>query len=165
MCWRRQSRSCRRKHPDRSTALRVAGWRDETGAAYLERLAQEHDFEDHGYLSRERKFEFLSGLDALSVPTAYRASKGLYVLEALAAGVPAVQPSRGVFPELIEATGGGLTCVPDDSEGSGEQAGRIDERSRAGGPSRQRGAASGTEEFHVSRMASDALALYERIAR
>ena len=57
---------------------------------------------------------FLHGLDVLSVPTTYREPKGLYVLEALANGVPVVQPRHGSFPELIEATGGGLLVNPDD---------------------------------------------------
>jgi len=39
---------------------------------------------------------------------------GLYVLEALATGVPVVQPAHGVFPELIEMTGGGLLCEPNN---------------------------------------------------
>jgi glycosyltransferase involved in cell wall biosynthesis len=39
---------------------------------------------------------------------------GLYVLEALAAGVPVVEPASGVFPELLEMTGGGLLCEPND---------------------------------------------------
>ncbi len=60
------------------------------------------------------KVRFLQSLDALSVPTTYREPKGLYVLEALANGVPAVQPRHGSFPELIEATGGGLLVRPDD---------------------------------------------------
>lgn len=39
----------------------------------------------------------------------------MYVLEALAAGVPVVQPRHGGFPELIAATGGGRLCEPDDA--------------------------------------------------
>lgn len=54
------------------------------------------------------KAAFLRSLDVLSVPTAYPEAKGLYVLEALASGVPVVQPAHGSFPELLEATGGGL---------------------------------------------------------
>ena len=54
-------------------------------------------------------------LDVLSVPTTYREPKGLYVLEALANGVPVVQPRHGSFPELIEATGGGLLVPPGDA--------------------------------------------------
>jgi glycosyltransferase involved in cell wall biosynthesis len=50
------------------------------------------------------------------VPTSYREPKGLYVLEALANGVPVVQPKHGSFPELIEATGGGLLVNPEDPQ-------------------------------------------------
>jgi glycosyltransferase involved in cell wall biosynthesis len=60
--------------------------------------------------------EFLKTLDVLSVPTVYREPKGLYVLEALANGVPVVQPRHGAFPEMLEATGGGLLVEPGDPE-------------------------------------------------
>jgi glycosyltransferase involved in cell wall biosynthesis len=60
------------------------------------------------------KVGFLKSLDVLSVPTTYREPKGLYVLEALANGVPVVQPRHGAFPELLDATGGGLLVNPDD---------------------------------------------------
>jgi glycosyltransferase involved in cell wall biosynthesis len=58
---------------------------------------------------------FLESLDVLSVPTTYREPKGLYVLEALACGVPVVQPRHGSFPELIEATGGGMLVEPNNA--------------------------------------------------
>ena len=58
------------------------------------------------------KIEFLKSLDVLSVPTLYREPKGLYVLEALANGVPVVQPDHGAFPEMIAATGGGVLVEP-----------------------------------------------------
>ncbi len=62
-------------------------------------------------LSREEKIGFLRGLSLLSVPVQYPEAFGLYVLEAMACGVPVVQPDSAAFPELITATGGGL-CVP-----------------------------------------------------
>ena len=49
--------------------------------------------------------KILKSLDVLSVPTVYQEPKGLYVLEALANGIPVVQPRHGAFPELLEATG------------------------------------------------------------
>jgi glycosyltransferase involved in cell wall biosynthesis len=101
--------------------LRVSGWlganhRDyfdgirkqlaEAGhAAYVEHV----DCPDHA-----SKVRFLRELDVLSVPTTYREPKGLYVLEALANGVPVVQPRHGSFPELVAKTGGGLLVDPDD---------------------------------------------------
>lgn len=57
---------------------------------------------------REAKIEFLSELDVLCVPTDYQEPKGLYVLEALANGTPVIQPRHGAFPELLQATQGGL---------------------------------------------------------
>lgn len=60
------------------------------------------------------KIAFLSGLDLFSAPTSFLEPKGLYVLEALACGVPVVQPRHGSFPEIVEATGGGLLVEPGD---------------------------------------------------
>jgi len=66
-----------------------------------------------GEVDRHQKLEFLHGIDLLSVPTTYKEPKGLFVLEGWAAGVPAVLPRHGAFPELIESTGGGLLVEPD----------------------------------------------------
>jgi glycosyltransferase involved in cell wall biosynthesis len=63
-------------------------------------------------IDRPRKIAFLQGLDVLSVPSPYAEPKGLYVLEALATGVPVVEPRHGAFPELLERTGGGLLFEP-----------------------------------------------------
>src|SRR5262249_28088359 len=95
--------------------LHVSGWLGENNRTYLE--AQQKKLADAGLLGdftyvdspgHADKVRYLHGLDVLSVPTTYREPKGLYVLEALANGVPVVQPRRGSFPELLEATGGGL---------------------------------------------------------
>ena len=65
-------------------------------------------------LTRLEKQEFLRSLTVFSVPATYGEAFGLYVIEALAAGVPVVQPDHAAFPELIAATGGGLLCKPND---------------------------------------------------
>jgi glycosyltransferase involved in cell wall biosynthesis len=67
-------------------------------------------------LDHAAKVDFLRSLDVFSVPAteAYGEGFGLYLIEAMAAGVPAVQPRVAAFPEIIEATGGGLLCEPGD---------------------------------------------------
>ncbi len=67
-------------------------------------------------LSRAEKLDFLHSLSFFSVPALYGEAFGLYVIEALAAGVPVVQPRTAAFPELIGATGGGVLCEPGDPE-------------------------------------------------
>ena len=60
------------------------------------------------------KIEFYQSLTVFSTPALYGEAFGLYVIEALAVGVPIVQPRHAAFPELIEATGGGVLCEPGD---------------------------------------------------
>ena len=70
------------------------------------------DVEFHPNLTREQKLAFLRSLTVFSVPANYGEAFGLYVIEALASGVPVVQPRTASFPELIAASGGGVLCEP-----------------------------------------------------
>lgn len=103
--------------------LRVAGYLGARDQEYLRDIEARiaawgltGSYEHVGEVDREEKIRFLQSLDVLSVPTVYRDPKGLFVLEALANGVPVVQPRHGAFPELIEATGGGLLVEPESAE-------------------------------------------------
>jgi glycosyltransferase involved in cell wall biosynthesis len=70
-------------------------------------------FEYRGEVDRAQKIAFLQSLDLLSVPATYQEPKGMFLLEAMATGVPVVQPRRGAFPEIVENTGGGLIVDAD----------------------------------------------------
>ena len=103
------------------TRLKIAGWAGKQQQPYVnEQLAKlksagHIEFCEYlGTIDRQQKLTFLSSIDVMSVPTIYRDPKGLFVLEALAAGVPVVQPEHGAFPELIRATGGGHLVPPLD---------------------------------------------------
>lgn len=67
-------------------------------------------------LSRAEKVDFLQGLTVFSVPALYGEAFGLYLIEALAAGVPVVQPRHAAFPELVATTGGGVLCEPGEAK-------------------------------------------------
>jgi glycosyltransferase involved in cell wall biosynthesis len=101
--------------------LHVSGWLGENHRAYFDEQMQRlrdaglgDDVQHVDSPSHAEKVAFLQSLDVMSVPTTYREPKGIYILEALANGVPVVQPRHGAFPELIEATGGGLLVEPND---------------------------------------------------
>ena len=78
-------------------------------------LGIEKEFEYRGEVDRAQKTEFLQSIDVFSVPAVYEEPKGLFLLEALASGVPVVQPKRGAFPEILNKTGGGLIVPAGDS--------------------------------------------------
>ncbi len=67
-------------------------------------------------LSREEKQEFFRNVNLLSVPAIEGEAFGLYTIEALASGVPIAQPNHSAFPEIIQATGGGVICDASSSE-------------------------------------------------
>jgi glycosyltransferase involved in cell wall biosynthesis len=99
--------------------LEAAGYLGNEHKSYLtgvERQMREwglgDEFRYHGAVDRTQKIEFLRGLDVLSVPGPYPDPKGTYLLEAMAAGTPVVQPRRGAYIETIERTGGGLLVEP-----------------------------------------------------
>src|SRR4030095_10216289 len=52
------------------------------------------EFTYSGVLDRQQKISFLQSLDVLSVPATYNEPKGIFLLEAMACGVPVVQPRR-----------------------------------------------------------------------
>jgi glycosyltransferase involved in cell wall biosynthesis len=70
------------------------------------------EVEFHPNVDHATKLQLLGSSTVFSVPALYGEAFGLYVLEAMAAGLPVVQPRTGAFPELIEATGGGVLCEP-----------------------------------------------------
>lgn len=95
--------------------LKVAGWLGPQNQDYADALWQrlqdaglEQDYEYLGSIERQEKLDLLDSLDVFSVPAQFQEPKGLYALEALAAGVPVVQPDHGAFPELIRESNGGI---------------------------------------------------------
>jgi len=100
--------------------LEAAGYLSSADRGYLDDVNRRLDqaglrdqFTYRGEVDRDGKLAFLRGLDVLSVPATYDEPKGMFLLEAMASGVPVVQPRRGAFVEIVERTGGGLLVEPD----------------------------------------------------
>ena len=155
-----------------SARLHVAGYLANAHKSYLadqERklaawgLAGEYKY--FGVVDRQAKVRFLHDADILCVPTDYVESKGLFVLEAMACGVPVVQPHHGSFPEMIRRTGGGVLSAsqqPADVATAIEMLWRDPQRravlSRAG--------ADGVRAYYsIEQMADRTLAVYNEILK
>ena len=152
--------------------LVAAGYLADEHKAYLEdvrsRLREwglESEFEYRGEVDRAQKIAFLQSLDALSVPATYNEPKGIFLLEAMANGVPVVQPRRGAFPEIVEKTGGGLIVPADDPDALADgllSLWRDPARAAALGAAGAEGVA---RHYDVSRMAETAESIYQELAR
>jgi len=103
--------------------LWAAGYLGSEHRGYLAGIQKQMDewglsahFRYHGELDRPAKLAFLRELSVLSVPGAYEDPKGLFLLEAMASGVPVVEPRRGAAPEIVETSAGGLLVAPNDPD-------------------------------------------------
>jgi glycosyltransferase involved in cell wall biosynthesis len=147
--------------------LHVSGWLGANNHPYFEDIHRKLTERGHAdcFLhvespDHESKVRFFHGIDVLSVPTTYREPKGLYVLEALANGVPVVQPRHGSFPELIEATGGGLLVEPEDPHDLARTLRQLLDNPAHRNELGSKGKEAVHSRFHAERMAAETAAIY-----
>jgi glycosyltransferase involved in cell wall biosynthesis len=103
------------------TRLLAAGYLAPEHRGYLEEIRGQMEawglaghLDYRGELDRAGKLAFLQDLSVLSVPSPKPTQKGQFLLEAMASGVPVVQPRLGAYPEVVERTGGGILTEPGD---------------------------------------------------
>lgn len=113
----------------------------------------ENTVEFHPNLSREQKLEFLKSLTLFSVPAMYGEAFGLYLLESLASGVPVVQPRHAAFPELIEATGGGILYDPNKAGALADAIEQLALNPQQARSLAETGRRTVVDKFNVNRMA------------
>jgi len=68
-----------------------------------------------GFEGNHRK-NFLKRVQLISVPVLNGEAFGIYLTEAMASGIPVVQPALGAFPEIINKAGGGVIYEPNTPE-------------------------------------------------
>ncbi len=149
--------------------LEAAGYLGHEHAGYLETVKASMeasglgaDFAYRGAPDRAGKIAFLQSLDVLSVPGWYADPKGIYAIEAMACGVPFVQPDHGAFTEMHASTGAGLLVEPGNPSALAAALHRLatsrDELDSLSG----RAYRAAREHYSVSSMASAALAAYSK---
>jgi glycosyltransferase involved in cell wall biosynthesis len=161
----------RRNHDLGAATLKAAGYLAPEHREYLRAVERRMkqaglagEFHYHGVLDRAQKIDFLRSLQVLSVPSSYDEPKGIFLLEAMAAGVPVVQPRRGAFPEILERTGGGVLVEPGDADCLAEGIYSLWKSPAWAAELGQKGAQGVRAYYDVSRMAARALDVYRDIA-
>ena len=124
----------------------------------------DHEFRYRGVLDRPHKIDFLRNLDVLCVPATYDEPKGLFLLEAMANGVPVVEPRRGGLTEIVEKTGGGILVEPDDTAGLAQGIYSLWKDPALLETVREARRAGVREHYSAARMAARALEVYGTLA-
>ncbi len=111
-----------RQRPGRAV-LAVAGqmqganrgfWDEQLAKLRSRGLASRLDY--RGELTLEEKVKFFQSSSVFVLSSRTSERRAVACLEAQAAGVPVVVPDRGVFPEIVKLTGGGILVKPDDPQ-------------------------------------------------
>ena len=154
------------------TRLEVAGYLGREHRGYLSGLEGEmsrhglaREFRYHGVLDRKEKIAFLRSLAIASVPTDCEEPKGLFLLEAMACGVPVVQPRRGAFEEVLTRTGGGRLVEAGNNQALADVLAELvvdrEQRRDLG----RRGAEGVRQHYSASNMARSAITSIEKWIR
>ncbi len=155
-----------------AAALKAAGYHTPGPSPYLDGVTRmlanaglAHEFTDAGELDRQQKLDFLRQLHVLSVPATYDEPKGLFLIEAMASGVPVVQPRRGAFIEVLEKTGGGLLVEPDSPQAIADGLYALWSNREQHRALSARASAGVREHYTVAQSTDRLLDVYESVAR
>lgn len=107
--------------------------------------------------------DFFKKVVMVTVPVRIGEAFGMYMLEAMASGVPVVQPALGAFPEIVELSGGGVTYMPNTPEKLSEtwaellaNPDKLEKLSRDGYEGT-------TKKFNIHNHANEIITLYENL--
>ena len=132
--------------------------------AQLKDAGLEREFAYRGEVDRAGKIAFLHELDVLSVPATYQEPKGMFLMEAMACGIPVVQPRVGAFPEIIENTTGGLTVEANNPDALADGILALQRDPTLAQSLGEAGAAGVREHYTLARMTDQVEAVYRELA-
>lgn len=131
----------------------------------LQKAGLEHQVQFVRNFEHARRKEFLEDIMLLSVPVRKGEAFGIYLIEAMAGGIPVVQPPLGAFPEILEKSGGGIISTENSPKALADsmlnlilQPGKVEQFSRQ--------ARNGVEKnFNIHHKAEKLIAIYQDAVR
>ncbi len=154
----------------RALQLKIAGTVTKADRTFVDEMKKRlqtagvlSDVSFHPNISRDEKIRFLTSVSLFSVPATYGESFGLYVIEAMAAAVPVVQPRHGGFTEILERAGGGILYDPEEHNSYVAALAGLLSNSKEAREVGERGRDSVQDYFNADRMARDVMQILERV--
>ena len=117
-----------------------------------------------GELGFKAKALFLKSCSVFCLPSRIEEGRAIACLEALAAGVPVIAPDRGVFPEIIGLTGGGLLVPAEDPKALANAIASLRDDPEKADRMGTSGGKGITEFFTAKRMSRETMDLYAELA-
>ena len=106
---------------------------------------------------------FFSRISMLSVPVRQGEAFGMYQLEAMASGVPVVQPALGAFPEIVEKSGGGIIYEPNTPEKLAEALSKVLNDKELLEEKSKNGYKGVLEHFDIKNQTEKLMSLYKKL--
>lgn len=151
--------------------LHITGGSVDSGTPFLRRLhkriAASGVADDVAFMNAyqpERRPGFLQSVSVLSVPAIRPEAFGLFQLEAMACGVPVCQPNLGGYPEIVEATGGGVIYKDLSVAGLADALYPLLSDRALAARYGQAGRTAVVEQFNLRRMAAEMTQVYREVA-
>lgn len=156
----------------KNAKLRIAGGRTSADTEFInsiqKKLSSAGFIDDVQFLSafdRNTKIDFLQTLSLLSVPEKRPVAYALYLIEALAAGVPVAAPKSGVLPELLEITGGGVLYEPNSTDALVEAMQSLLLDPKHAQQLGKQGRDQVRKKFNVEQTATELMRIYKKITK
>ncbi len=126
-------------------------------------LASEAEIDPDAF--QNERAAFVASLTLLSSPVPEGEAFGTYVIEAMAAGVPVVEPAVGAYPEIFKESGCGVLCPAVDAKSLAQTwAALLSDPARMADEAR-RGREAVNRHFNLDRMAREVAAYYEELRK
>lgn len=107
---------------------------------------------------------FFERVSILSVPVRKGEAFGIYLTEAMASGIPIVQPALGAFPEIVEASGGGIIYGENTPAKLAESLHALLTDKKLLGEKSMNARGGVEEKFNIKKKAASLIEIYEKVA-
>jgi glycosyltransferase involved in cell wall biosynthesis len=110
-----------------------------------------------------KRNDFFSRITTLSVPVRNGEAFGIYLAEAMAAGIPVIQPALGAFPEIIEQSQGGIVYQKNNPDELSAALHKLLSNKELSAELSRNARQSAIETFNIHEQAKKMIGVYEEV--